>query len=96
MQEAAIQSFPDRINDLNSEFQAQQQLYRQVKASCNTLERELRRIEKDIVTKQEAQQATMDTLEEARQQFQETAEVTFPVLSLQELSMKVTLGSGVN
>ena len=75
LQEAAIQSFPDRMAELQAEYIAQQKLYRQVKSSLAALERELRNLESDVQSRQDVLQATIETQEEARKQQQETSEV---------------------
>ena len=92
MQEAAIQSFPDQMAELQAEYTAQQKLYRQVKSSLTSLERELRGLENDVQSRQDVLQATVETQEEARKQQQEASEVK----CLQAITLQSPLCIGKN
>ena len=75
MQEAARNDFPARIADLQSEVKAQNQLHQRAKSACTSLERELQRMRGDATAKQEVIQATTESLQEARNEHQESEEV---------------------
>lgn len=75
MQKTAIESFPERMAELQAEYTAQQKLYKQVKNSLTAVERELRNLERDLQSKQDALQADLETREDAWKQQQEASEV---------------------